>query len=162
MKVYLFILKSTNEMYAYTSCKEYADSFISQRNKDLFVIKKVNLKKYEYMLFTNKNSSKKIIKDYLFDGNDNIEIFSTVNESNSLSESCEYIVTTVSVLEEEFADVGLKKKYLNVITNITDEITGRTDKKNSHINVDTFRLFYYLFRDTFEEVSDDYKKYKLM
>ena len=137
-KVFMIYKKGEKSPYAYTINTEYYKLFKSQRNMSL--------------IFTNKNKSLQLIEDYLYDGKNDITIIATVEESAKLSESCEYIFSTADTIERSLKNVPLKKKYLNSILSITQELKRR-NKKTPTLCVDTFTLFYYLFRDTFSEVS---------
>ena len=89
MKVYLFYLKEDpRELYAFTLDKEYKNRFMSERNMNLFYMKKEHMEKNICMVFMNKNKSKQIVRDVLNDGKTDYEILCTVEESTKLSESC--------------------------------------------------------------------------
>ncbi len=151
-KVFMFYKKGEKSPYAYTINTEYYNLFKSQRNMSLIFTKEIHMDKYEFMIFTNKNKSLQLIEDYLYDGENDITIIATVEESAKLSESCEYIFSTADTIERSLKNVPLKKKYLNSILSITQELKRR-NKKTPTLCVNTFTLFYYLFRDTFSEVS---------
>ena len=150
MKVIIFSLKVEKTIYAFTINKEYAEIFRSQRNMNLFNESVISLDKFEFMLFNNKNAKYQLVKDYLEDGNNDIEIIATINETSQLSESCEYIRQTTEFIEREIDCFPLKKKYLKPIMKITQNITKRKDNHPT-LNVNTFKLFYFLFRNTFSE-----------
>lgn len=150
MKVYVFCLKADSDVYAFTATKEFAELFRSQRNMDLFKESVLTLDKHEFMIFANKLSNNKLCKDYLDDGKNIIEIAATVREATQLSDSCEYIQDTVEFLKKDLSRTPFKKKYLKPIIKITESITKRIDN-NPTLNVNTFSLFYYLFRNTFSE-----------
>lgn len=150
MKVFVFCLKSDNSVYAFTATEEFADMFRSQRNMALFKENTLTLDKYEFMIFANKMSKQKLCKDYLDDGEHDIEIMATVHETAQLSESCEYIQRTIECIQKDFSRSSIKKKYLKPIMKITQSITKRIDDHPT-LNINTFSLFYYLFRNTFSE-----------
>ena len=150
MKVIIFSLKADKGIYAFTIDKEYAEIFRSQRNIDLFNETEISLNKYEYMVFNNKNSHFQLVKDYLDDGDTDIEIVATINETTRLSEYCEQIRQTSEFIERNIDGFMLKKKYLKAIMNVTQNITKRKDNHPT-LNINTFKLFYYLFRNTFSE-----------
>lgn len=155
MKVYVFSLKSENEIYAYTAAKEYAELFRSQRNMKLFNEKVISLDKFEFMIFSNKMSVYQLCKDYLDDGEHDIEIVASVRETYQLSESCDYIRHNVSAIEKSIKDFPFKKKYLKPIIKLTQNITIKGKDEHPTLNVNTFTLFYYLFRNTFYEYDDE-------
>ena len=55
MKVYMVYIKGDKSPYAYTIDKEYINLFLEQRNKDMIYIKLIDMNKYEFMIFSNKN-----------------------------------------------------------------------------------------------------------
>ena len=154
-KVYLFFLKDEKELYAYTIVKEYRDIFRNQRNMKLFKESSLKMDKYELSVFENKNYKKKIYQDFLYDGKTDIVIYATTEESNSLSESCMYITNIMNSVKDEVAKYCIKEKYLKSILKLTEKIILKdNDKDKGIINVNTFKLFYHLFRNTFSEYSD--------
>ena len=156
-KVYIYILKteaSNKEIYGYTVDKETAKLFETQRNMNLFYKITKQLDKYELMAFMNKNKNAQIIKDYLYDGKGNIEVATTIHESNCLDESCEQIHSTMLFIKDEIENFPFKKKYLNLIKELTDSLIKDDDNIYS-LNINTFKMFYYLFKKTFYEESNE-------
>ena len=151
MKVYVFNLKHEKSIYAFTATKEFAELFRSQRNMKLFNEQVITLDKYEFMIFSNKMSIYKLCKDYLDDGEHDIEIVATVQETYQLSESCDYIRHTISSIEKSIKIFPFKKKYLKPIIKVTESITTKGKDDHPTLNVNTFALFYHLFRNTFSE-----------
>lgn len=152
-KVTLFKLKNNKELYAYSINKEYIKLFKEQRNMNLFDKYDVEMDKYELMIFTNKYKSYQLVKDYLYDGQNDIEIVASVSETSALTESCDDIYNTACTIDEFSNDYPLKQKYLNIISVLTDSIT-LCDEKSKSLNINTFKLFYHLFRNTFSEDGD--------
>ena len=155
-KVTIFSLKTEKGVYAYSTVKEYIKMFKMQRNMQLFNVKTIEMSKYEFMSFSNNNKSEMLCKDYLYDGKTDIEVVATVYETSSLSEACTYIYNTACSIEDSIPYYGLKDKYLNAILALTEVITQRTKSNNGALtlNVNTFKLFYHLFRKTFSEDSE--------
>ena len=154
MKVYLFYLKEDpRELYAFTLDKEYKNRFMSERNMNLFYMKKEHMEKNICMVFMNKNKSKQIVRDVLNDGKTDYEILCTVEESTKLSESCEYIEFTCGAIKELIHNYSLKKKYLKSILALTDVI--KNQNTNPTLQINTFKLFYELFKNTFYEKKDN-------
>lgn len=158
IKVYIYILKKEDpnkEIYGYTVSKEIAKQFENQRNMKLFyrIVKRMD--KYELMIFMNDNKSKQLCKDNLYDGERDYQIIATIDESSSLSESCDSIFSTIIFINDALIDYKLKDKYLKAINEITDFLNN---KRYEYSNINTFKLFYHLFRETFYEdinESDD-------
>lgn len=154
MKIYLFYLKENpKELYAFTLDKEYKDRFMDERNMNLFYMKKEHIEKNICMVFTNKNKSKQIIKDVLNDGKKDYVVMCTLEESVKLSESCEYIENTCRAIKELIHNYSLKKKYLKSILALTDVI--KNQNTNPTLKINSFKLFYELFKNTFYEKKDN-------
>lgn len=153
-KVYLFYIKKTKELYAYTLDKELKNIFLSQRNPNVFKVITEELEDVEYQAFSYKEKSSKLIKDYLYDGEKDYEIVTTVRESDILSDSCSEVQTNLENLRKELQAVPWNKNYLNTIIELTELITYR-DKNNPNIlPINTFRLFYHLFKTTFYQSNN--------
>lgn len=155
MKIFVFSLKNETEIYTYTAAKEYAELFRYQRNMKLFNERTVKMDEYEFMIFANKMSNYQLVKDYLYDGENDIEIVASVKETSQLSESCEYIQFTIESIKKTVRMFPFKKKYLKPILKITQSITTKGIDDNPTLNVNTFVLFYHLFRNTFSEYKID-------
>lgn len=154
--IYIYILKEDvkSGVYGYTVLKEYAKLFESQRNMKLFIRKREKIDKYQLMMFMNNKKVKQICKDYLFDGKQDIEIMATIEESEKLSESCYYINNEIEAIVKELKQYPLKDKYLKVINELTKSLTKKDSDR--FLNIDTFRLFYHLFKNTFyEDINDE-------
>jgi hypothetical protein len=158
-KVYMFYKRKETSPYAYTINQSYAELFQVQRNMDVMFMKKIEMNKYEFMIFANTNKNIQLIEDWLFDGENDISIISTIEESSILSEKAYYVLSKAKEIEKSLSAIPFKKKYLNSIFQITQEIIG-TSNNNPTLRVDTFTLFYYLFRDTFSEVPVEYLEEK--
>lgn len=158
-KVFMFYKRSETSPYAYTINQEYAKLFQMQRNMDVMFMKKIEMNKYEFMIFANKNPSMQLIEDWLYDGENDIKIISSIDESSKLSEMAYYVLSKAESLQDSLSKFPFRKRYLKSIFQITQEIIG-TSKDNPTLRVDTFTLFYYLFRDTFSEVPIEYLEEK--
>ena len=62
-------------------------------------------------------------------------------------------MSTAVEIEKSCYSYPLKSKYLNIITNLTSIIT-QPDVRTKTLNIDTFKLFYHLFRNTFSKDAD--------
>ena len=140
MKVYVYYLN--NELYAWTFDKEIGENFESQRCMKVF--KKVILKMDDNKssVFSYNFRVNQITYDNLFDGTNDIKIWCTIEESNQLSESVEYVYNTVSSIYMRADLYPLKEKYCNFIMSVTEIINDGPD----HYVIDTYKLFYDLFR----------------
>ena len=155
MTVTIFSLKNEKGVYAFSINKSHIELFRLQRNMKLFYVRNVKMTKHEYMAFSFDNKNTMLVLDYLYDSESdtNIEMVTTVHESDELSESCHNIHSIASSLEKNIYKYSLKPKYLNIITTLTSIIT-EPDENTNVLNIDTFKLFYQLFRNTFSEDAD--------
>lgn len=155
-KIYVAYAKENNSysLYAYSTDKEYFNNFIGGRNKDYFKIKSHNISELDLKLFMLKNHSFQIIKDNLYDGKDDITVYCTVEESNKLSESCDYIIRTVDFMSSHKHEVYdaecLPHEDLDLIINLTDKISKCIGIGTNSANINTLKLFYQLFKKTFD------------
>lgn len=160
MKIYLYRICYDNSIYAFTMNKDYAKMFEHQRSMDIFHREKIHLDKYEWMVFCDMHKSHMITKDVLYDGVHDYEIACTLEESNKLSSSCEYIQDICSIKRNPYVSY-LEPKNLNSIMNLTQIISEQRNALQ-HLNVNTFKLFYHLFKFTFQnkEGGKDYLTYE--
>lgn len=159
MKVYLYQICYDDALYAYTLNDEYASLFESQRDMSLFKKSVARMDKYEWMMFSNKHKSLMLIMDVLFDGETDIDIACTISESDRLSSSSEYIDDTCTTVMTVSRNIPYNDTLLKSIMNLTRIITSKEDTK-SYLRINTFKLFYHLFKFTFEYKpgGEDYLK----
>lgn len=142
--------KDTSYLYAYTTEKSIKDKFLSERNKSLFKVKKLkgddDDPRIKAIMYEYRNC--KIIPDVLYDGKTNFEIFMTQKESTYLSESCDEIRGDLLEISKILLGILFKTKILNAIQNIIEDVTHSKEKDNT-IPINTFKVFYYLFKNTF-------------
>jgi hypothetical protein len=153
-KVYVFYLRGDNSPYAFTLDKGYRDIFLAQRNRNLFFVKKMEMDKYELMVFMNKFKHKQLIQDNLYDGKTDIEIICTVEESDKLSESCEYISNSVDTLKTNLYKMPFKKKYFDIIHTILKNMTSVKNGKPT-LEINTVSVFYKICKNTFIEDPEE-------
>ena len=156
--VYMYILKADpKELYAFTTLKEFSKRFENERNMDLFIRKKKFLDDVEIMPFQYQEQSKMLQKDVLFDGEDDFDILLTSYESATLDECCTYIHSIMDMISTRSHHYPLKSKYLKIIDEITSKITMSQDSSKPTLpvlNINTFKLFYYLFSKTLHEPEE--------
>lgn len=152
MTVYLFFISYDNSLYAYTIDKEYRDKFKEQRNMDIFTIEKMDIYENEIPIFLSIYQKKQIIKDFLYDGNQDMEIMCTIDESDVLSSYCEYISTLCESIKNQLPHMNLKDKWLELISSVTDDLTS-----GKSLQINTFKVFYEKFKFTFikEELKNE-------
>lgn len=160
IKVYLFILKSEKKLYAYTNNKDYAKRFLSERNKELFLLKIKKVDDDEFIEFSHTNHEKLLGEVPLFDGTPkDIFIVATSEEESNLFISCGEIYKSVELIKKDLDEFPFKKKWKKLVIEACKlSLSVENDNEiccEEYIN--TFALFYYLFKDTF--VDSETAKY---
>ena len=169
VKVYAAYFKSSDDtkyqLYAFTTDKKVFKDFLNSRNKNLFKTKVFSLRESEVKVafYSTTDRSKQIIKDNLYDGNDDIPVYCTIDESNQLSESCDYIIKDLQFISSSFAELGnevdqdvLTQDELDLIIEITNKVNSYATKKlQPFANLNTLELFYHLFKKTFDDTSSN-------
>ena len=167
-KVYVFELKQTKELYAYTSDKKIAKSFLEERDKDSFHyycldLNKLDEKEQEKMVmkisFDGSNKIDKI--GVLFDGKNYIPIYMTLKEILEVKDVCDMIHNSINytygvLAYEDYDDFSLNKDELKTISMLTDFIRvdnfpykyKQYEKFNNNIN--SYKVFYNLFGYTLD------------
>lgn len=147
--VYCYFLDGKNDLYAFTTNKEINDTFRSQRNMEKFYsYGSINMDREEFGKFADSNKNKMLHKDYLTSGDQVIDVVVTPSESQAIDESCSYITDTLSTLRSSILDgkIKLRKKYLNLISDITDSLMY--NKNSGILNVNTLDIFIYVVKNT--------------
>lgn len=169
-KVYIFELKETNDIYAYTTDKKIAKTFLKERNKKCFnhycldLNKADEKQKHELSMKIAFDASYKIDKiGVLFDGKNDIPIYMTLQEILDMNDICDllfdsltYTYGCIAYREDDFT---LKENELKVISELTDFIRNpKVDMKyledsryeifNRTIN--SYKVFYNLFGFTLD------------
>lgn len=148
MKLYLLYLK--NILYGISDNKKLVNQFLSERNSNLFtvVVKKIDEELcYKYKV---DNPSLTLTEIILEDKNGLYTIIGTIKEEEKLNYTCEQFVDTCNSFKLHFLNnVPFKKK----IKSLLDDLTNISKIENDHliIQIDSVKLFYYLFKETFLE-----------
>ena len=132
-KVDLFYLKSTKELYAYSTNKKLVSNFKKERNMKLFYHNREKMPEIAFKAFMSKHNNLMLVEIPLYDGNKYYMMTGTPKEDFKLSRAAEYIDDTLS-------SVVLKK-----------EVDCKYDLE---LELDTFELFMFIARDTFIECSE--------
>jgi hypothetical protein len=150
MKAYLFYLKKTEELYAWTLDKDTKNDFLAERNPKCFIEKTISDDSFIIREFMYKNYELMIQRDYLYDGKVTISVLCTIYESNAISESCEAMTRDVMEIinKNNVNAYNLKDKYRKVISDACDIFRYEKDSSTPTLNVDTYAIFYYLFKNT--------------
>ena len=175
-KVYVFELKDSKELYAYTTSKKRAKRFLKERDKKCFHyyvldLNKLSEKEQEEQImkitFDGSYNLEKIV--ILNDGKTSIPILMTVKELNELWDAMEEIMTEVentyiNLKKEESDYFQLTEKEWKTIYKLTEVI--RTDNISEdyfksedkgtvklYKGINSFKIFYELFGFTMDKDS---------
>ena len=157
MKNYLYYLKKSKKLYAFTSVKEYDKLFRSQRNMKVFTRVVLDMKdhydiaSFRNIAIENKMDNMELNIEPLSDGRNEIDIAMTRYEYVSVMESCDYIENFLYSLRfDDYLLSQIDTKGKKAIIKLTDlDIDGTG---SCHINL--FRIFYKLFDFTFNNDID--------
>lgn len=137
--VTLFILKSSKELYAFSSDDKLINDFISTRCIDNFIIKEKKFNDKEYDIFTNINNDKILNTDYLYDGKNTIEFPMTTHESYTLDitidELYERIGDNKSIIDLYKIFRGKYKKNLKYLLGYISSFYYNNDVEFASLNV---------------------------
>jgi hypothetical protein len=151
LKVYVIYLKEKKELYALTDDKKLFEKFLEQRNRKLFIAKKVNMSKEEFRSYKTSHSVLFLTNDILSSKGKDISIVTTRSESVELSDECDEIVNEAMYIMKDIVNHNIKKKYMKAIIKICQSVV-----KDSTIDINTLDLFMHINKSTFlKEVSDD-------
>ena len=151
MKVWIYRLKSEpKSIYAFTMDKSISKRFEFERNMELFIKEKISLTDMESRIFMKNNKMFLIQKEVLFDAdNNNFELLASIDESSLVDAYCERIYDVMEVTRSHLHLYPIDESYLKIIDDITLNIIANNEKEpTSLLNVDTFKLFYFLHGKT--------------
>ena len=115
IKAYMIYLNDTKELYAITDDKTKYKSFVAQRNKQLFHIKKVKMTSDEFDNLVYKNKQLLLNDSFLDDGETRMKIVDTIYEEDTLSMVCEVIYNRITRIQKMFENTHLDEKYLKFL-----------------------------------------------
>lgn len=137
--VTLFILKSSKELYAFSSDEKLINDFISTRYINNFIIREKKFNEEEYDIFTNINNDKILNTDYLYDGKTTIEFPMTTNESYmvdiTIDELYERIGDNKSIIDLYKIFKGKYKKNLKYLLGYISSFYYNNDVEFASLNV---------------------------
>ena len=154
-------------LYAVTDNKSYCNQFLRERNSKCFRVITKKMDEHECLKILNNNKSLNLNMIPLESSDGDCNIIGTTQEDNILSSVCEKMAESCEYLKLHFTkNVPFNIEYKELI----DNLTTISKNINNHpiIQIDSVKLFYHLFKETFVEHSqielDDefiefYKKY---
>lgn len=154
VKVWIFYLKNKpNQVYAYTSNKEYKNQFLKTRNPKCFKVEKITMDEFEFSMFANANRKQMLMSSRIGIGSDEkqyADVIMTYHEEDELEHHFNTLSYDMENLYRELVlHSSLKKKYKDIIEYLVDtSYPSTTGQEISRYN-SLFGL-YKLFRNTFE------------
>lgn len=153
--VHMFYLKATNDLYAFTLNKKYAKRFLQERNASLFRYRKEEMEEIMEKLFLNEYKACMLFEAPFTEGDDVFNLLITPDENAKLDESICNIIDDLDALKRHFQkNVHIKEKWKKTILRLTDtyKYQDSEDGTSEAVSmVNTFSVFYYLFKNTFSE-----------
>lgn len=120
---------------------------------DLFIEKKIDISYDEYAKFELEHQELKIVLDYVEDENDaTIKIAATIKESNDLNEYCDSIAWVFNSIINKAKEIRLKNKYMDTLYVMRDSVFNKNEYR-----INTFSLFYYLYKNTFIDIEEEFQ-----
>lgn len=156
-KVDLFYLKSTKELYAYSTNEKLVSKFKKERNMKLFYHNREKIPEIAFKAFMSKHNNLMLVEIPLYDGNKYYMMTGTPKEDFKLSRAAEYIDDTLSYIKSSLAsEVKFNEKYTKLIDDLTSVVLKKEVdcKYDLELELDTFELFMFIARDTFIECSE--------
>lgn len=157
MKMWCYYLIETRELYAISPCKEIAKQFEKQRCMSVFIKKILRLDNYEFSAMMASNRSIVLVDVPLFDGPSCISMALTVREDSLITYEMERIEDEINAIKtrwklDDEIPTELKRivlQYLDLYQSV--DIYANNVDEMLVSNINSFRICYMLFRNTFEE-----------
>ncbi len=151
MKVYMFFLETTGELYAFTADKDFSDKFRTLRKHLIYKKKKISQANFSLLAYLNRGCQ--IIEIPLFDGEQDLIVHGTMNEEDKLSQTCEEMYASLHSLQDEIVDSGwFTEDTSDILCEAASMISIKPDTGNTariEMEVNTFLLFMDLNKKTF-------------
>lgn len=145
MKVFLYYLKSTGGLYAFTEESTIANEFEIERSMRLYKKKKVKMSEPEFKAFIYNNREKMLFVNVLNDEEHDITFVTTYSENSELEYICSTINHTMEDMSVKVYKFPLKKEVEKLFDDIFDYYGDGIDE--SILNFDTFKIFMNLYRE---------------
>ena len=153
MKLYLLYLLPKNTLYAITNNRKYLNQFLSERNPKIFNVITKKFDDDEYEKFMTSYSHFSLIDIPLEDCKSQYTIIGTIDECNIIDTVSESMAESCNYLKLHFTkNVPFNNEYKEIL----DALTTISKNSNYHpiIQIDSVKLFYYLFKETFTMIDD--------
>lgn len=149
MKIYLFYLRETSELYAHTIYKPYRKCFLKERNPEKIYEKIKYIDDIEYSAFLSKHHKTKLIEIPLEDCDGVYTIIGTEYEEDSLSSSIERMEDVIEYMRNYLlSDNIFNERYKKLLNSLMTYYI--IDDMHSSLRIDTLHLFYHLHKNTFD------------
>ena len=153
--IYVIVWKKGNEPFAWCDSKYQKKRFFKERGKGIFRAEKIRLSDIGYSVFYSKYHEYKLQEIPLFDGKEWYHLLATSYEDAKLAESQDEIENDLYTIRDFYShQKGVySKRVLDLIKKATT-VTSKTKdaygrQVDLYLEIDTFRLFYHLEKDTF-------------
>jgi hypothetical protein len=153
--ILIYYKKDQNNLYAWTLEKEKMKSFLSQRCKDCFIIKKKKLDSTLSAVFMNRNYNKKLVDIPLYNGEKYVTIIGTYDEENQMQDAADNIFSQMTAIKQFLHMFPLKNKYMEVIDKLCTISKKDEESDTEYMQINLFDLFLFLHRGTFTLETDD-------
>ena len=154
MKIYLLYLLPQNKLYAVTSSKKYMKQFLEERNSKCFNVIKRKFDDEDAKIFLDSNSRLKLDTIPLEDLNGDYSIIGTIEENYTINCVCENMAESCYHLKLHFMEnIPFKDEYIELLDNLTT--ISKNINCHSIIQIDSVKLFYFLFKETFTILDED-------
>lgn len=159
MNIYLFYLKNSNHLYAYTSKKEYRDTFLLQRNPKCFRVAKLHIGQNGFRVFCNNYRNMSLtVAPLNTDITNYIDMVVTNQEITLLNEECDKLDNKMQELAQSLNNIDdIDSKHLesiNYLTKTTYYEKNPDGTKDLMSTISLLSVFTHLFKNTFYESEE--------
>ncbi len=148
IKVWCYKLKKKSDLYAFTATKDFKKEFENIRDMKSFDKKTFVFTENEFRLFMSINKNQKLERLPLSCGSLDSSIIGTYEEEIKLEETINQLSFNAHSIITKIDRYPIKKKYIKIIKEFCNITTKEYDKHILLIN--EFKLFYELFKETFD------------
>lgn len=148
IKVWCYKLKNSQDLYAFTATKEFKKEFENIRDMKSFNKKSFVFTENEFKLFIAINKDQKLERLPLSCGSLDSSIIGTHTEEIKMEETINQLAFNAHSIIDKIDKYPIKKKYKKVIKEFCDITMKEYDM--CVLRIDEFKIFYDLFKETFD------------
>ena len=155
--IHLFYRKKDKTLYAYTIDKKLAHNFMEERNMKVFRHVKKKILDDEFSIFSAKNHQLQLEDIIVSDIHGSYTLAGTQLEDSYVTTACDTITQSLSIVRTSFLlNARMQEPYSKWILQAS---TIATIQDPEFMQVDTLKLFYYIFRFSF--IGEEENEYLL-